>query len=327
MLATHSVARGSLFAALLLLAGVVPAADDFPVRPLRLVVGFAPGTGPDFVARVVANKLQETFKSGVIVDNKAGAAGFIAAQEVARAAPDGYTLLLGALAQLSIAPSTYTKLPYDPQKDYAPIAEVSSTDLVLIANPQKVAASSLSEFVAWAKGQKSLFLGTFGAGTVGHFGGDVFADAAKIRMDPVHFKTTGEAVTAILNGDVHVLLVTPSLAAPHVKAGKVRALAITGPTRSPMLPQVPTFKETGFPDVEFSAWFGILAPAKTPPAVLDKLNAEIVKAVRAPDTRAKLEEAGYRVTGTTRDEFAKSIRDDAARWAKVVKTTGFKAQE
>ena len=304
------------------------AADpSYPTKPVRIVVGFAPGTGPDFVARLIANKMQEAWKSGVVVDNKAGAAGFIAAQEVARAAPDGYTLLLGALAQITIAPSTYRKLPYDPQKDFAPVSEVSSTDFVLVTNAQRVPARTLQEYVTWAKGQKPLFFGTFGAGTIGHFGGDIFADAAKIPMEPVHYKSTGDALTGILNGDVQALLVTPSLAAAHIKSSKLRALAMTGPTRSQVLPDVPTFKEAGYPDVQFTAWFGVFAPAKTPPEILDKLNAEVAKAARAPDTRAKLEEAGYRVTATSREEFAQAVREDTARWAKVVKSTGFKAQD
>jgi tripartite-type tricarboxylate transporter receptor subunit TctC len=299
-------------------------AQQYPARPVRLVVGFPGGTGPDLVARVVAQKVQEGLRSSVFVDNKVGAAGLIAAQEVAKAAPDGYTLYLGTVSEIGIAPSTYSKLAYDPQKEFAPISHVASADFAFVI-PQSNPAKSVKDYVAWAKTQPTAFMATFGAGTPGHFGAVMFAEAAGLKLEPVHFKTTGDAITGIINGDAPGLFGTVALVAPHVKGGKMRALGTTGATRSAVLPDVPTFKELGYADVQFDAWFGVLAPAKTPPEILDKLNVEIVKAVQSPDGRAKLEEAGFRVTGTKRDEFASIIRDDVARWAKVVKKTGFKA--
>jgi tripartite-type tricarboxylate transporter receptor subunit TctC len=317
-----------LFAALSLL-GVpfAPAFAQYPAKPVRIVVGFPSGTGPDFVARVVAQKLQDAWGKGAVVDNKPGAAGLIAAQEVARAAPDGYTLLLGEVGQLSIAPSTYRQLPYDPQKDFAPITHIVSADFAFVTNPQHVPAKTLQEYLAWAKAQRQLFMATFGAGTPGHFGTVVFSEATGVKLEPIHYKTTADAMSGILGGDVQGLFASIALAAPQVKAGKLRALATTGTSRSPVLPDVATFKELGFPTVEFTAWFGVLAPAKTPAEILDKLNAEIVKAVKSSDASAKLEEAGFRVTGTSREELSRTIRDDTARWAKVVAATGFKAQE
>lgn len=299
-------------------------AQQYPSRTVRMVVGFPGGSGPDLVARVVAQKLQESFGQGVIVDNKAGAAGLIGAQEVAKAAPDGYTLYLGTVSEIGIAPSSYSRLPYDPQKDFAPISEVASADFAFVI-PQSIPAKSVKEYVAWAKAQRAPFMATFGAGTPGHFGAVIFGDATGLKVEPIHFKTTGDAMTGVISGDVAGLFGTVGLVAPHVKGGKLRALATTGSSRSPLLPDVPTFKELGYSDVEFAAWFGVLAPAKTPPEILDKLNAEIVKAMKSPEARTKLEEGGFRVTGTSREEFARIIRDDSARWAKVVNATGFKA--
>ena len=301
-----------------------PAQAQYPSKPVRLVVGFPTGTGPDVAARILAQKMQEAWGTGVVVDNRPGAAGFIAAQEVARATPDGYTLLLGEVAQLSIAPSTYNKLPYDPQKDFAPVAHVVSADFVLVT-PPSIPPKTLKEYAEWAKGQQPLFMATFGAGTPGHFGAVVFGDALRLKPEAVHYKSTGDAMTGTLNGDVQGLFATVALTAPYLKSNRMRGLAMTGPSRSSLLPDVPTFKELGYPDLEFSAWFGILAPAKTPPDILDRLNAEIVKAIRSPDGRAKLEEAGFRVTGTSRNEFSGIIRDETARWAKVVRASGFKA--
>lgn len=305
----------------------VSAEPGFPTKPVRLLVGYAPASGADVVARLVATKLQQGLKQAVVVENKPGAGGLIAAQETARAAPDGYTLMMGAMPQISIAPATNPKLPYDPVRDFAPVSQVVGTDLVLITNPQRVPSGSMQEFVAWGRKQPSLFFGTPGPGTVGHFGAYFLADAAKVTIEPVHFKSTGDAILAMFNGDVHAQFVPYAVAAPQVKAGKLRALLVTGPVRSAMFPDTPTSKEAGFPDIQFTSWYGVFAPANTPADVLDKLNAELVKVTADPEMRTKLEDAGLRVTGTSREDFAKVIRDDTARWGKVVKATGFKVQQ
>ncbi|MCW5627601.1 MAG: tripartite tricarboxylate transporter substrate binding protein [Rhodoferax sp.] len=301
----------------------VQAQGAYPDRPVRLVVGFPAGTAPDQAARVLAEQLQQNWGASVVVDNKPGAAGAIAAQEVARAAADGYTLFFGSTAQLTIAPSTYSKLPYDPKKDYAPIAQVASADLVFVT-PNSVPAKSIKEYAQWAKGQ-SVFMGTFGAGTLGHFGAVEFADAVGVKIESVHYRNTGDALIGTVNGDVKGVFGSIALMAPQISAGKVRGLAVTGPERSPLLPEVPTFKEVGYPDLQFTAWFGVLAPAGTPTAVLDKANAEIAKAVQSAAGRDKLERAGFRVSTGSRQVFNDIIRDDTARWAKIVKQTGFKA--
>ena len=322
-------ARRSLLA-LLIGAALAPVAHaqatGYPARPVRLIVGFPAGTGPDIVARLLAQKLSENWGGqGVIVDNKPGAGGLIAAGEAARAQPDGYTLMLGDTGQLSIAPSSYNKLPYDPQKDFIPVSQVVSSDFVLLVNPQKVPAKDVKEFVAWTQQQKGLFLATFGAGTPGHFGAYMFGEAIKQKPEPVHYKTTADALGGLFSGDVQGVFASVGLAAPNVKSGKLAALGTTGASRSPSLPEVPTIKEQGYPTLEFNSWFGIVAPARTPPEIVAKLGADIQKAVSSPDGRQKIEDAGFRVTGTTGAEFARIIAADTASWGKAVAATGFKA--
>jgi tripartite-type tricarboxylate transporter receptor subunit TctC len=304
----------------------VQAQTQYPSRPVRMIVGFPAGTGPDIVARLLAQKLSEGWGNmGVIVDNKPGAGGLIAASEAARATPDGYTIMLGETGQLSIAPSSYNKLPYDPVKDFAPVSQVVSADFVLLVNPQKVPAKNVKEFVTWTQQQKGLFMATFGAGTPGHFGAFMFGDAVKLKPEAVHYKSTGDALGGLFSGDVQGVFASVGLAAPNVKAGKLVALGSTGATRTGALPDVPTIKEQGFNNLEFSSWFGIVAPSKVPADILAKLSADIQKAVKSPETKAKLEESGFRVTGTSREEFTRIIAADTVTWGKAVAATGFKA--
>jgi tripartite-type tricarboxylate transporter receptor subunit TctC len=202
-----------------------------------------------------------------------------------------------------------------------------SVDLVLITNPQKVPATNLKEFVAYAQSQPVNFFGTPGPGTVGHFLSTMFADTAKTKVEPVHFKATGDSVTSLLSGDIHALFVTYTVAASLAKAGKVRALAVTGATRSPLFPQTPTVKEVGYAELEAGSWYGVFAPVNTPPDILDKLSAEIVKDSNVPEMRAKFEEQGMSVTALNRDEFARGMKGDLARWDRVVKSTGFTTKE
>ncbi len=298
----------------------------YPNKPVRIIVGFPAGTGPDIVARLLAQKLSEGWGNlGVIVDNKPGAAGLIAASEAARAAPDGYTLMLGETGQLSIAPSSYNKLPYDPAKDFVPVSQVVTADFVLLVNPQKVPAKNVKEFVDWTRQQKGLFMATFGAGTPGHFGAYMFGEAIGIKPEAVHYKSTGDAMTGIFGGDVSGVFASVGLAAPNVKSGKLVALASTGAQRTAALPEVPTFTEQGYTSLEFNSWFGIVAPGKTPPEIVAKLNADIVRAMRSPDGQKKMEDAGFRVTGTSQQEFANTIAADTKTWGKAVAATGFKA--
>ncbi len=329
---TFAIRRTALAALVLLAAGASSSAwaqaATYPNKPVRIIVGFPAGTGPDIVARLLAQKLSEGWGNmSVIVDNKPGAGGLIAASEAARAAPDGYTLMLGETGQLSIAPSSYNKLPYDPVKDFAPVSQVVSSDFVLLVNPQKVPSRNVKDFVSWTQQQKEkgLFMATFGAGTPGHFGAFMFGDAVKLKPEPVHYKSTADALGGLFSGDVQGVFASVGLAAPNVKAGKLFALGSTGATRAGALPDVPTIKEQGYANLEFTSWFGIVAPAKVPADILAKLSADIQKAVKAADGKAKMEEAGFRVTGTNREEFARIIAADTVTWGKAVAATGFKA--
>ncbi len=323
------VVRHAVAALIVVLAMPVTAADlQYPTKPIRLLVGYAPASGADVTARFIAERLQESLKQAVVVENKAGAGGLIAAQELVRAAPDGYTLMLAAMPQISILPAANPKLPYDPQRDFVAVSQATATDLVLVTGTKRVPSTSLQAFVKWAREQPSaLFFATPGQGSVAHFGSYVFADALKVKLETVHFKTTSESTMATANGDIHAQLVTHAVAAPLAKAGQLRVLADTGPSRSMVFPDVPTFKELGYPEMQFDSWYGVFAPANTPTEVLDKLNLEVVKATRNSETRAKLEAAGLRVTGTTREEFARVIKSDNTRWAKAVQATGFKMQD
>ncbi len=317
---------GAVVAALLMPSSTA-LAQQYPARAVRLIVGFPAGTAPDVVARVVAQKLQEAWGVGVTVDNKPGAAGVIAAGEAARAAPDGYTLYLATTSELAITPYTHARPPYNPEKDFAPVSAVASTDFALVINPEKTPFAAFHDYANWARSAGSVFMGTFGPGSIGHFGAVAVSDLMRVKPDFVHYRSTGDAMTGIISGAVHGIVATPAVSGPHLESGKLRALATTGTTRSRTLPDVPTFKELGFDDFDIITWFGVFAPPRTPVAILDKLNADIVRAVQTPDSRARLEAAGFAATGTGREEFAAMIGRDGARWSRIVAATGFKAQD
>ena len=297
----------------------------YPDRQVRLIVGFPAGTGPDVVARTVGLKLGELLRQPVVVDNRAGAGGQIGAQAVAKGAPDGYTLLLGEVGSISIAPASYTKLAYDPARELAVVAELVRSDFILVVPPNSP-HRSVKELVAGAQARgERLNFGTFGAGTPGHFGAEVFASEAGLKIEPVHYRATGDAITALVAGDVQAAFVTTALAAPQIKGGKLRALATTGATRSALLPEVATMAEAGFPKVDFSAWFALFAPTGTPAATLDTLNQAATASLQAPEVRRVLQEAGFALAGGSRAEAERMVRSEATRWAGVVKATGFKA--
>lgn len=317
--------RRHILLALAAAIGLPALAQGLPDRPLKLVVGFPPGSGPDVVARHLGQKLSELSKQQVIVDNRAGAGGQIAAQAVARGPADGTQFLLGEVGSISISPAAYSKLPYDPARDFVAVAEVVRSDFVLVV-PANSPARNVAEFVAAAKAQKDkLNFGTFGAGTPGHFGAEVFGELAGFGVEPIHYRATGDAVTAIVNGDVKGAFVSTALAMAQVKGGKMRALATTAAQRSPLLPEVPTFTEAGYPKADFAAWFAVLLPAGTPPALADALNRQVAAAVQSPEVRQKLQEAGFSVIGSSRADTERMLKAEATRWAAVVKASGFKA--
>ncbi len=316
---------GALPALALSAWGLPAAAQSWPDKPLKLAVGFPPGTGPDVVARLVGAKLAELLRQQVVVDNRAGAGGQIATQSVAKSPPDGHGLLLGEVGSIAIAPPAFGKLPYDPAKELVGISELVRSDFVLVV-PTHAPHASLGDFLKAAKARSGdrVNLATFGAGTPGHFGAEMLGEAAGFAVEPIHYRATGDAVTAIVAGDVAGAFVSTALAAAQIKGGKMRALATTAGSRSPLMPEVPTFAEAGLPKIDFSAWFVVFAPQGTPVAVLDLLNRQLVAAVQDPATRAKLQEAGFRVLGTTRADTEKMLKAEAQRWAAVVRATGFR---
>jgi tripartite-type tricarboxylate transporter receptor subunit TctC len=319
---------GALALAVLGATAAVPAAaQTFPDRPLKLLVGFPPGTGPDVVARLVGQKLGDNLKQSVAVDNRAGAGGQIAAQAVAKSPADGYTLLLGEVGSISIAPPAFSKLPYDPAKELAVLSEVVRSDFLLVV-PANAPVQTVADFVKASKARSDkgdrVNFATFGAGTPGHFGAEMLADQGGFKVEPIHYRATGDAVTAIVAGDVQAAFVSTALGAAQIKAGKMRALATTAQSRSALLPDVPTFTEAALPKVDFSAWFAVFVPAGTPAPIQDQLAQQVAAAVKSPEVRQKLQEAGFTVTGTTRAEAERMVRAEGPRWAGIVKAAGFK---
>ncbi len=297
----------------------------YPDKPVKLAVGFAPGTGPDVLARTLGIKLGENLKQSVVVENRTGAGGQIAAGAIAKAPADGYNVLIADVSAISIAPAAFSKLPYDPAKELVPVAEVARTDFILVV-PANAPVQSVADFVRAAKAQGGkVNFATFGAGTPGHFGANMLGDMAGFPVETIHFRDTGSAVQAIVAGEVQGALVSTALGVAQIKGGKMRGLATTAPQRSALLPELPTFAEAGYPKADFSAWFTLFVPTGTPPQVVATLNAQAVKAVQSPEIKKKLEDAGFSVSGTSQEEAKRLVDAERVRWAQVVKASGFKA--
>ena len=315
---------GSLIAAACLLAASTTAAAAWPEQPVRLTVGFPAGTGPDIVARTVGERLAKELGQSVVVENKAGAGGQIAAHSVANAAPNGYTILLGEVGSISISPETTSNLSYKPLTDFAPITEAVRADFVLVTPPDSQ-YKDISAFVKGATKDSDWFnFATFGAGTPGHFGAELLAEAGGFNIEPIHYRSTGDAVTAIISGQVQGAFITTAMANTQVNGGKMQGLAITGAKRSKMLPDIPTFAEKGMENVNFGAWFAFFAPAGTPEEVLDTLHKGIVTSLQDEQVRTTLENAGFAVIGSSRKELADLLVSEQKTWAGVVQKTGFK---
>jgi len=294
------------------------------VKPIRIVVPFPPGGATDILARDVAQKLTEAWGQQVIVDNRPGAGGNIGSELVAHSAPDGYTLEMGTVGTHAINASLYAKMPYDHVKDFAPVILVAGVPNVLVVN-NAVPANSVAELIAYAKANPGkLNFASSGNGTSIHLSGELFKVMAGVQMTHIPYKGSAPALQDLLGGQVQLMFdnLPPSL--PQIKAGKVRALAVTSLTRAPALPDVPTIAESGLPGFEASSWFGILAPAGTPPAIVAKLNAEIAKWLATPEAKEKLAKQGANAAGGTPEDFAKHIAAETAKWAKVVKDSGAK---
>ena len=311
--------------AVLLAASVAHGQQGFPSRPITLIVGFAAGGATDTAARIIAKKLTENLGQTVIVDNRAGAGGNIAHQQIATAAPDGYTILLGSVGPLAVAPHLVKDLPYDPQKDIAPLTMGVVFPNVLVVNPG-VPAKNLKEFVALAKAKPgTIEYGSTGVGSASNLAGELLKQRAGIDLTHVPYKGGGAAMPDILGGRIASYWSPPSTALPHIQSGKLRPLAVTGLTRSPSLPDVPTVAESGYPGFEATNWYAFVAPGKTPTEILDRWNRELVKVLNTPEVREKLLEHGLEPHPGTREELAAYIRKETQTWGKVIKAANIKA--
>jgi tripartite-type tricarboxylate transporter receptor subunit TctC len=306
-------------------AGAQPVlAQNYPTRPVRLVSPSSPGGSSDFLGRILAQKLGEQMGQQVVVDNRAGAGGTIGYDLVARAAPDGYTLLI-APASIAINTSMYSKLPYA-MRDFAPISLIVAAPNVLCVHPS-VPATSVKALIALARARPgSLVAGSAGIGTSPHLSTELFKSMAGIELVIVHYKGSGPGMIALLSGETALAIPSLPTAMQHLKAGKARALGVSTAKRTPMLPEVPTIAEAGVPGYEASNWFGILVPAGTPPPIIDRLHQEITRALRLPELRARIAAEGADVIGSTPDELAGYMKSETEKWARVVKAAGIKPE-
>ncbi len=295
------------------------AAQTYPAKPVRIVVPFPPGSGPDVLARTVAQKLPESLSQPVIVENRAGAGGIIATEVVAKSAPDGYTLLMGTIGTHALNVALYKKLPYDAQKDFAPVSQLALLPHVVLLHPS-IPAKTVKEFVAFAKTHPGqINYASAGTGSGMHLSTELLKSMAGINMVHVPYKGPAESMAAVLGGEAAVTIPAIPATLSLVKAGRVRALALTSAQRSPMLPGTPTLAEAGFPGFDFSNWSGVFAPAGTSPQIVRRLSQDLTRIVQTPEVSNSLVQQGAMVVGNTPEQFAANISADLARWTKVVK--------
>lgn len=300
-------------------------AQSYPVKPIRLIVPSSPGGGTDITGRIIAQKLTERLGQQVVVENRAGAGTRIGNEIVAKSPPDGYTLLMG-VSTLATIPALYKSVPYDALRDFAPISQVVSVPNVLVVHPS-LPARSVKELIALGKSRPGdLVAGSAGTGTSPHLSLELFKSMAGIDMVHVPYKGSGPGLVALVSGEVAVLFPSASSATPHIKAKRVRPLGVTTATRTEALPDVPSIAEAGLPGYEATQWFGVLAPAGTPRAIVDRLHAEIVAALKSPDVVKQFSTQGAQIVGSSPEQFAAYIRAETQKWAKVVKAAGIKPQ-
>src|SRR6266850_4874053 len=314
-----------LLALLLAFGCAVASAQEYPSKPVRMVVGFPPGGGTDVVVRIIAPRLSELLGQPVVIDNRPGATGTVAAGQVAKAVPDGYTIMMGHVSVNAIAPSLFANLPYDVSKDFAPIALAAAVPHLVVVHPS-VPATTLKELVAYIKAQPGkLTFPSAGNGSMPHLAGEVFQSLAGVKLVHVPYKGSGQSMQDLLGGQHLVAFDTMPASAPHVRSGKLRALAVSSASRLPAFPDIPTAEEAGLPGYQITTWYGVFAPAGTPAAIVRRLHAETVKAMQSPETRSKLEGIGADGTvSRSPEEFAALVRAETARYARIVKSIGLK---
>ena len=312
-------------AAVLALALAMPAAAQWPAKPVKIVVAFTPGGVHDTVTRILSVPLGEALGQPIVIENRAGAGGNIAAESVAKAAPDGYTFLVASEAMAS-NPALYTKLAYDPARDLAPVAKLADYPVALITYPG-LPASNVAEFVALAKAKPgSISYGSAGVGAAGHLAAEQFSQLAGIEMVHVPYKGGAPALADLVAGRIQAMFLSVQLSAPQVKSGRLKALAIAGRTRAAQLPNVPTIAEQGYPQFEAQLFSGLFAPAGTPAEIVQRMNAEVVKALQAPQMQAKLAQVGAVPAPSTPEEFARILRSEGERMATVIREKHIRAE-
>src|SRR6476659_5674456 len=305
-----------LLACLLATAHLALAQDTWPSRPLRLILPFPPGGGTDILGRLIAERLSASLGQPVVVENRGGAGGNVGAEAAAHSAPDGYTILLVA-PTVAISPSLYSKLNYDPVKDLAPISLVATVPNVMITNPA-VEAKNLQEFIELARSRPgAMNYGSGGAGTSNHLAGELFNIVTGTKLVHVPYKGVNLAMQGVLAGEIQLVFIGIPAALPHIKAGKLRALALVAPQRSPALPEVPTVAEAGLKDFEVTTWYGILAPAGTPRPIVSRLIAVLVKIMHTPDVKERLAGMATDPLTSTPEEFAAYLKQEIAKWGDV----------
>ena len=320
----NAIPRYALLLIAFFAAGASPA-QDYPSRPVRIVVPFAPGGSTDVLARLVGQKLGERSGQPVIVENRAGAGGNIGAEQVARSAPDGYTLLLGGVPH-AISANLYSKLRYDLAKDLAAIAEVASFPSAIVLHPS-LPAHSVKELIALARVRPGqLIFGSAGNGSPNHLALELFKTMAGVDMVHVPYKGSGQLVGDLLAGQVQLASMGLPVAIPHVQSGKLRAVAVTGAARSSLLPEVPTVSEAGLPGFEVTSWYGVFGPTGLPASIVVKLNSEIGSAVTAADVKERLAALGAEPSVKSPDQFGRYVRQEITKWAKVVRDSGARAE-
>jgi len=314
-----------LLALLLTLACGLASAQDYPNKPVRMVVGFPPGGGTDVVARILQPRLSELLGQAVVIDNRPGATGTVAAGQVAKSAPDGYTIMMGHVSVNAIAPSLFANLPYDVNRDFAPIALAAAVPHLVVVHPS-VPVATLKELVAYLKSQPGkLTFPSAGNGSMPHLAGEVFQSLTGVKLVHVPYKGSGQSMQDLLGGQHLVAFDTMPASAPHVRSGKLRAVAVSTAQRVPSFPDVPTAEEAGVPGYVVITWYGVFAPAGTPGAIVNRLHADLVRAMQTPDVRAKLEGIGADGSvSRSPEEFAALVRADTARYAKIVKDIGLR---
>ena len=310
------------FVAMFCATASVLAQDSYPNRPIRIIVPFPPGGGTDIVSRTVAAKLTESWKQAVVVENRPGGNTLIGAEAAARSAPDGYTLFVPIDSTLAMNQSLYAKLPYDPITSFTPITLAIAMPMVLAVHPS-VQAANVKELLGLAKAKSGQLAYAHGA-LPAQVAGEAFKSSAKVEMIAVPYKGSSPAMTDVIGGTVPVIFDALGPAMSFVKAGKVRALAVTSGHRSPSLPDVPTLAESGLPGFDLVTWIGFVAPAGVDKSIVTKLNREIVRILQLPETKEKLNAIGMEVVGSTPEQFSQTIKDDAVKFGRIIKSAGIK---